>query len=109
MNIKLKLGVWIAVKDQLPKPGTPVLVSCEKLVLRAAHAPRFTLLTGLDDNFPDGGDYNEEADDYYWPEGWYEWNQYEDTHWRLWDAPEFWMPLPDAPKAKKEQQHETRS
>lgn len=109
MNIKLKLGAWIPTKDRLPTPGIPVLVACGKLVLRAAHAQRFTLEVGIDDKFPDGGDYNEEADEYYLPEGWYEWNGFEETHWQLSNKPEFWMPLPDAPKAKKEQQHETRS
>ena len=28
------------------------------------------------------------------PEGWYEWNQNEETHWAVTETPRAWMPLP---------------
>lgn len=93
------LGAWIPVADELPKGGTPVLVACGKKVLRAAHAGKFELAE--EDwgwfNDGDGGDYNEAEDRSYWPEGWYEWNEFEEIHWALENEPTHWMPLPKAP------------
>jgi len=90
------VDAWISVKDRLPKGGMPVLVACGKHVLRAAHAGKFEL---AEDNWGsfnggDGGDYNETEDTYYWPEGWYEWNQYEECHWQVETEPTHWQPLP---------------
>ena len=39
-------------------------------------------------------DYNEKEDLYYWPEGWYEWNRHEETHWRVGETVTHWMALP---------------
>lgn len=38
-------------------------------------------------------DYNESDDKYYWPEGWYEWNEMEEVHWMCKDVL-FWTELP---------------
>ena len=90
---------WIPVADRLPKGGYPVLVACGKKIIRAAHAGKFE----LDEenwgwfNGGEGGDYNEANDTYYWPEGWYEWNEFEETHWQVESDPTHWMPLPAAP------------
>jgi hypothetical protein len=89
---------WISVEDRMPEPGLPVLVSVGKHVLRAAHAPKFTLNTDTWGDFePDGGEYDEASDACYWPEGWYEWNLHEEVHWALDEAPTHWQPLPAAP------------
>lgn len=93
------LAEWIAVTDRLPEGGKPVLVSYGKKVLRAAHAGKFELDEenwGWDDSST--GDYNESTDMTYWPEGWYEWNEYEEVHWKLNPEPTHWMPLPEAYK-----------
>lgn len=91
---------WIAVGEALPGPGKPVLVACGKHCLRAAHAPHLTLSCDDWGDFnDDGGDYDEATDTYYWPEGWYEWNHCEETHWLLDEAPTYWMPLPKTPVA----------
>jgi hypothetical protein len=82
-----------------PKSGHPVLVACGKKVLRAAHATKFELdeENWGEFNGGEGGDYQESDDCYYWPEGWYEWNEFEECHWALDTEPTYWMPLPEAP------------
>ena len=35
---------------------------------------------------------------YYWPQGWYEWNDQDDTHWMIVDQVTHWMPLPSGPE-----------
>ena len=101
-GLTAELGGWIAVTDQIPKSGMPVLVACGKKVLRAAHAAKFAL--SEDDwgywNDGDGADYNDADDTTYWPEGWYEWNEQEETHWQLDHEPTYWMPLPKVPNAQ---------
>ncbi|MHB9021328.1 MAG: DUF551 domain-containing protein [Halothiobacillus sp.] len=95
------LGAWIPVSDSLPESGKPVLVACGKKVLRAAHAEKFAL--SEEDwgwwNDGEGADYNDADDTSYWPEGWYEWNDQEEIHWKLDQEPTHWMPLPKAPNA----------
>jgi hypothetical protein len=90
---------WVSVEDRLPEPGLPVLVACGKKVLRAAHAPRFTLAEDEWGEFLNDSDYDEATDRTYWPEGWYEWNVHEETHWQLDDEPTHWQTLPAAPRA----------
>lgn len=97
------LGGWIPITDSFPESGKPVLVACGKKVLRAAHAEKFTL--SEEDwgwwNDEEGADYNEANDTTYWPEGWYEWNEYEETHWSIADHPvTHWMPLPKTPNGR---------
>jgi hypothetical protein len=90
---------WTLVADRLPESGKPVLVACGKKVLRAAYAAKHA----LDEenwgwwNDGDGSDYDEITDKTYWPEGWYEWNEYEDCHWALDTVPTHWMLLPESP------------
>jgi hypothetical protein len=94
------LTAWQAIETALPEPGKPVLVACGKQVVRAVHAPKFTLSEDdWGDFLPDGGVYDAATDASYWPEGWYEWNSHEETHWQLDNKPTHWMPLPDAPAA----------
>lgn len=85
--------------ETAPSKGTPVLVVYGKKVLRAAQAKKFELDEENYGYFNDGegADYNEANDTYYWPEGWYEWNETEECHWMLDNEPTHWMPLPAAP------------
>jgi hypothetical protein len=58
------------------------------------------MVTGSDD-FGDGyGDYDEDEDEYYWPEGWYElidnWEDYSAV--RIHYDVTHWTPLPDGPE-----------
>lgn len=84
---------WISVDERLPEPGTPVLLDIgKKYPIRAMWAAKHTVQAADDDT--DWGEYVEEDDMYYAPEGWYEWNQCEDNHWRVKETPRAWMPLP---------------
>ena len=84
---------WISVDERLPEPGTPVLLDIgKKYPIRAMWAAKHTVQAADDDT--DWGEYVEADDMYYAPEGWYEWNQCEDNHWRVTETPRAWMPLP---------------
>ena len=84
---------WVSVEERLPKPGTPVLLDIgKKYPIRAMWAAKHTVQAADDDT--DWGEYVEADDMYYAPEGWYEWNQCEDNHWRVTETPRAWMPLP---------------
>lgn len=98
---------WIAVSEEMPIPGKPVL-ACYKNHLgntrriRAFWTPANTTESGGDSDI---GVYDEATDTYYDPAGWYEcmdnWDEYsaifvnegEVTHWML---------LPAAPKPKEQ-------
>lgn len=94
---------WIPVTERLPNPGKHVLVvfrysTGKQVVIRAMHAPRHTLSEYDYGEFvTEGADYNEATDTTYWPEGWYECNENEETHWQVHEEVTHWMPLPAAP------------
>ena len=84
---------WTRLPGALPEPGTPVLLDIgKKYPIRAMWAAKHTVQAADDDT--DWGEYVEEDDMYYAPEGWYEWNQCEDNHWRVTETPRAWMQLP---------------
>ena len=85
---------WISCAERLPEPGQPVLVMVGKSVLRAMHAPHFTLSEDDWGEFESHVEYDEATDRTYWPEGWYESDQHEERHFRLEREPTHWMPLP---------------
>ena len=85
---------WTKLPGELPKPGTPVLLDIGKeYPIRAMWAAKHTLEVGMDDD-SGFGEYDEITNTYYCPEGWYEWNEYEDTHWRVDKTPVAWCELP---------------
>ena len=84
---------WTKLPGALPEPGMPVLLDIgEKYPIRAMWAAKHTVQAADDDT--DWGEYVEADDMYYAPEGWYEWNQNEETHWAVTETPRAWMPLP---------------
>ena len=92
---------WISVDARLPEPNTPVLLDIGKMFpLRALWAGKHTVSVGTD--VDDWGEYDEETDEYYCPEGWYEWNEHEEVHWAVSETPRAWRelppPLPAAPR-----------
>lgn len=90
---------WISVDERLPEPGMPVLLDIgKKYPIRAMWAARHTVQAADDDT--DWGEYVEADDMYYAPEGWYEWNQCEDNHWRVNETPRAWMTLPAPPASE---------
>ncbi|CAN7480217.1 hypothetical protein LJR074_003244 [Acidovorax sp. LjRoot74] len=92
------VGGWIALPGTLPEPGTPVLLDIgKKYPIRAMWAAKHTVQAADDDT--DWGEYVEADDMYYAPEGWYEWNECEDNHWRVTATPRAWAPLPPTTSA----------
>ena len=91
---------WTRLPGALPEPGTPVLLDIgKKYPIRALWAEKHTVRVGTD--VDDWGEYDEETDEYYCPEGWYEWNEHEEVHWAVSETPRAWselpQPLPAAP------------
>lgn len=86
-------AAWMPLPDTLPDPGKPVLLDIgKKHPIRAMWAAKHTVEAGDDDT--DWGEYDEATDTYYCPEGWYEWNQHEETHWAVSETPVAWCELP---------------
>jgi hypothetical protein len=94
---------WIAVDECMPEPGAYVLAvfrytTGKQRVIRAMHAHQKTLSEDDYGEFvTEGADYDEATDTTYWPEGWYECNENEETHWQVHEEVTHWMPLPAAP------------
>ena len=91
---------WTTLPGQMPEPNTPVLLDIgKKYPIRALWAAKNTVRVGTD--VDDWGEYDEETDEYYCPEGWYEWNEHEEVHWAVSETPRAWRelppPLPAAP------------
>lgn len=101
------MAEWISVKDRLPESGAHVLVCCrvellgggsEYYVCDAFHADRKTLTCGYyEDN---DADYDEDTDEYYFPEGWWEviknWDDCSCV--AIHDFVTHWTPLSELPK-----------
>ena len=92
---------WVKVSERLPAAEVPVIAFYvneygKHRRIRAFYAPRFTVETSVDS---DWFEYNNEADDdnAYLPEGWYEENEFEDTHWHVTSEVTHWMALPLPP------------
>lgn len=80
--------------------NVPVLADIgKKYPIRACYVAKFSEEIGASD-FQGDEDYYEKTDTTYWPEGWYEWNQFEETHWLVDAAVLAWMPLPSPPESK---------
>lgn len=85
---------WVRVDERLPDPGNAVLLDIgEETPLRAMWAAKHTVEAG-DEEESGFCDYDEATDTHYCPEGWYEWNQQEETHWAVSETPVAWMNLP---------------
>lgn len=97
---------WIPVAERLPEPETDVLAVCNRngyiFVIPAIYEDGKLLTQESAWNWSDiycYGLYDEDADDYYIPEGWWENRQFnpDDVYNNPVDcAVTHWMPLPDA-------------
>jgi hypothetical protein len=94
-------GAWVQIAERLPGPGAAVLVARGPIVIRAMHVPHMAFCEATHGYFePEGAaHYDEGTDETYWPEGWYEWNEHEETHWRVDPEPTHWMPIPASPQS----------
>ena len=75
---------WIDIKEQGPEHGKNVLVFYKTeigrdLILISAYFGKYELRSN-DDDFGDDTDYCEDEDEYYAPEGWYEYSEHNDEY-----------------------------
>lgn len=99
---------WIPCSERLPEPETEVLVVCRRggvsFVCPAMHEDG-TIITSESiwnwNEIEGYGLYSEEADDWFIPEGWWEYRQFndDDVYNNLIDCTvTHWQPLPELPK-----------
>ncbi|MFQ6309875.1 hypothetical protein [Lysobacter capsici] len=89
---------WRPISDP-PESNKPLLVSIQRAggsrsVIRAVYAAPRTVQVDEISCGEDFGEYDEENDCYWCPEGWYEWNENEEIHWAVNDDVTDWQPLP---------------
>ena len=90
---------WTLTADKMPEPCMNVLAYTGKgQPIRAQWVPTKTLEASGDGDF---GEYDEATDEIWWPEGWYETNAYEETHWLVDGQVTHWMSLPPPPQGDK--------
>ena len=98
---------WISVNERIPESGKYVLACCEvrllsgdkkRYVCVAMHTAKKSI--SVRDWEGSGAEYDEETDEYYYPEGWWEclfnWDEYSSV--AIEDFVTHWMPLPEPPK-----------
>lgn len=87
-------AAWIDVAARLPESGKAVLLDIgKKTPIRALWAAKATVEAG-DDADDSWVEYDEASGTTYCPEGWYEWNEHEETHWAVSATPLRWMSIP---------------
>lgn len=103
---KVAAPKWISVSEGFPGAECHVLAFVPgsgrggSRRVRAYYAPARAVeaMDSVMDSVEDLCEYDEARDCYWLGEGWYESNEYEDTHWRVGDPVTHWMPLPEAPR-----------
>ena len=93
---------WIPVTERLPENDVHVLLSCKCVVgayvCDGFHTEKYSTPMQFYEDID--ADYDEETDEYYFPEGWWEviknWDDYSCV--AIEDTVTHWMPLPEPPK-----------
>lgn len=95
---------WISIENAMPKPKQRVYIVCEnpkyvggiiRFQTMAEYIPYMTVKEEdyMSEEFAGDGDYNEEDDEYYTPEGFYEWQSEAEMNWKISAKVTHWMPL----------------
>lgn len=106
-NIKTKqqsVTSWVSIEDAQPNPQQRVYVVCEnpkygggvvRFQTMAEYIPPMTVKEEdyMSDEYQGEGDYNEDEDVYYTPEGFYEWQSEPEINWKISAKVTHWMPL----------------
>ena len=98
----LEMPRWIPVTERLPENDVHVLLSCKcgagAYVCDGFHTEKYSTPTRFYEDID--ADYDEETDEYYFPEGWWEviknWDDYSCV--AIEDTVTNWMPLPQPPE-----------
>lgn len=87
---------WISSEIK-PESDKPVLAIIEsgKYPVRVMWVKEYSI-SAEDWEYNGDEDYNEEDDKFYWPEGWYEWNEMEEVRWMC-KKVSYWKELPNLP------------
>ena len=93
---------WIPVSERLPEAGVHVLLACKcgsgSYVCDGFHTEKYSTPTLFYEDID--ADYNEDTDEYYFPEGWWEviknWDDYSCV--AIEDKVTHWQTLPEPPK-----------
>lgn len=99
-------AAWQPIESGLPEAGRNVLAffryasTGKGRRVRAMYAPHLSLSEDDWGDFQGDTDYSDETDLTYWPEGWYETNECEETHWKLTEEVTHWLPLPAEPNTQ---------
>lgn len=106
-------SVWVRADERLPTAGKKVICYFNHYGkdrrIMAFHAPSATI---EDDNELEASEYVEEKYRYFLREGWYEMNEFDETHWMVSNEITHWMDLPSVPmtraaKRRKAKMHTT--
>lgn len=77
---------WIPVTERMPDPEKPVAVAIAGTQWDIPHWARAVWIPKHhkeDGEFEGELDWSDDEEHAYWPEGWYEWNKYDEYHWRI--------------------------
>ena len=96
LEARMQSAGWISVEERLPKSGKFVLANVDELStpIRAFYAAPNSVEGSCEDEI---SIFDEEADCYWLPVGWYETNEYEEVSWFVHGKVTHWMPLPEPP------------
>jgi len=95
---------WIPIESKFPTKKQRVYVVCKSVQFNgditwyqtmAEYIPPMEVKEEdyMSEDFYGDGDYDEEEDEYYTPEGFYEWQSESDRNWKISTEVTHWMPL----------------
>lgn len=101
---------WIPITEKMPNPKQRAYIVCERprhgggviqFQTMAEYVPYMTIIEEnyMSDEWEGCGDYDEEKDIYYAPEGWYEYQSEAEIYYQVSARVTHWMPLFKLPES----------